>query len=222
MDNIYLTLTTRPERLISEHFFKVYTSLINQTIPFKNLIINLSINEFTYDIPDYLHNEKVILNETSICGPCAKLLGSIDIIPDNGIVIVLDDDIVMRNTFIKSLYESYLINQNKVSSHFVSLSLNKQYNEVAGYGGYIFNVNILRDIKQFYSTMPECCIKIDDNWISWCIHKLGIDVVQAIEKNPWNRVLDWPNTKFHPNWYELCKHTNRRQLIKEMFSILYS
>lgn len=35
MEKIYLSLTTRPKRLISEHFKKVYTSLINQSLKFK-------------------------------------------------------------------------------------------------------------------------------------------------------------------------------------------
>uniref|UniRef100_A0A6C0EPV1 Glycosyltransferase 2-like domain-containing protein n=1 Tax=viral metagenome TaxID=1070528 RepID=A0A6C0EPV1_9ZZZZ len=219
MFNIYLSLTTLPIRLSSDHFKKVYNSLLNQSIPFTKLIINLSIKEFTYDIPKYLYdNENVILHETNICGPCTKLIGSIDIIPDDSIVIILDDDIVMRNNFIKSLYDSYLINPSKVTSHFTSVRNN--YNEVAGFGGYIFNINNLRNIKQFYTTMPECCIKIDDNWISWCIHKLGIDVINTVEKDPWNTVLDIPSTETHPEWYELCKNTNRDKLIAEMEKIL--
>ena len=220
MDTIYLSLTTRPERLISEHFKKVYNSLLNQTIPFTKLVINLSIKEFTYDIPKYLYNDNVILNETDVCGPCTKLIGSIDIIPDNSLVIVLDDDIVMRNNFIKSLYDSYLINKNKVSSHITSPSKNNKYTEVAGFSGFIFNINILRNIKQYYYVMPPCCIKIDDTWISWCINKMGISVVNTIERNAWDNVLDIPNTDPHPLWYELCKHTDREKLINEMFEIL--
>ena len=220
MDTIYLSLTTRPERLISEHFKKVYNSLLNQTIPFTKLVINLSIKEFTYDIPKYLYTENVILNETDICGPCTKLIGSIDIIPENSLVIVLDDDIVMRNNFIKSLYDSYLINKNKVSSHITSPSKNNKYTEVAGFSGFIFNINILRNIKQYYYVMPPCCIKIDDTWISWCINKMGISVVNTIERNAWDNVLDIPNTDPHPVWYELCKHTDREKLINEMFEIL--
>ena len=218
MENIYLSLTTRPERLVSEHFQKVYNSLINQTVPFYKMIINLSIKEFTYDIPNYLYNEKVILNETDICGPCTKLIGSIDIIPNNCLVIVLDDDIVMRNNFIQSLYNGYLLNPDKVTTHFFVKQ--KNYTEVMGFGGFIFNINNLRNIKPFYYTMPECCIKIDDNWISWCLHQLKIEVVQAEEKFPWDRIVDAANTDSHPKWYELNKHTNRDELIKEMFKIL--
>ena len=220
MDKIYLSLTTRPERLISHHFNKVYNSLLNQTQPFDKLIINLSIKEFTYEIPDYLHTENVILNKTDICGPCTKLFGSIDIIPDNTVVIILDDDIVMKDNFIKSLYDSYLINTDKVSSHFTTTSFDGNYLEVAGFGGYIFNINNIRNIKHFYNEMPLCCRHIDDNWISWCINKLGISVIHTIETNAWNNVLDIKNTNPHPNWFELCKNTNRNELIKEMFSIL--
>ncbi len=220
MDKIYLSLTTRPERLISHHFNKVYNSLLNQIQPFDKLIINLSIKEFTYEIPDYLYTENVILNETDICGPCAKLFGSIDIIPDNTVVIILDDDIVMKDNFIKSLYNSYLINTDKVSSHFTTTSFNDNYLEVAGFGGYIFNINNIRNIKHFYNEMPLCCRYIDDNWISWCINKLGVSVIHTIETNAWNNVLDIKNTDPHPDWFELCKNTNRNELIKEMFSIL--
>ena len=220
MDDIYLSLTTRPERLISDHFKKVYTSLMIQSLQFKKLIINLSIKEFTYNIPDYLYNENVILNKTDICGPCAKLLGGIDIIPDNSVVIVLDDDMVMRDNFIKSLYDSYLLNKNKVSSHFTSLSLNKKYYQVAGFSGYIFNINKLKNIKKFYNTMPSCCKNIDDNWISWCINQLGVEVVKTNETNLRENIFDIPNTDPHPEWFELNKHTNRKKLIKEMFSIL--
>lgn len=219
MEPLFLSLTTRPERLSSDHFKKVYTSLKVQTLPFYKLIINLSVKEFTYTIPDYLvQDESVVLNETASCGPCTKLVGSIDIIPDNAIVIILDDDIVMRPNFIHSLYTSYLLNPDKVTSHFIEDRTN--FIEVAGFGGYIFNIHYLRDIKEFYKTMPECCIKIDDTWISWCIKNLGRDVIQTIEKDPWNNVLDIPNTNPHPDWHELCKHTDRKNLINNALKVL--
>ena len=99
-------------------------------------------------------------------------------------------------------------------------SFDGNYLEVAGFGGYIFNINNIRNIKHFYNKMPLCCRHIDDNWISWCINKLGISVIHTIETNAWNNVLDIKNTDPHPDWFELCKNTNRNELIKEMFSIL--
>ena len=216
---IYLTLTTLPERLKSDHFKKVYISLKNQIIPFYKLIINLSVKQFTYEIPEYLKKDSnVILHETEICGPCAKLIGSLDIIPNNSVVIVMDDDIVMRNNFIRVLYNSYLKNPNKVSSNFINNHPN--FKEVCGFGGYIFNIDKLRNIKELHKTMPDCCFKIDDTWISWCMKKLNVEVVRSIAKDPWNQVLDIPNTDPHPDWFELGKHTNRKKLTDMALKIL--
>jgi hypothetical protein len=216
---IYLTLTTLPERLVSDHFKKVYISLKKQKIPFDKLIINLSVKQFTYVIPEYLKQDpNVIINETDICGPCAKLIGALDIIPNNSVVIVMDDDIVMRNNFIYVLYNSYLQNPNKVSSNFINIHPN--FKEVCGFGGYIFNIDKLRNIKELHKTMPDCCIKIDDTWISWCMKKLRVEVVKSIIKDPWNNVLDIPNTDPHPDWFELGKHTDRKRLTDNALKIL--
>jgi hypothetical protein len=45
-------------------------------------------------------------------------------------------------------------------------------------------------------------------------------VVKTIENDAWNNILDIAKTDPHPDWYELCKNTNREQLINEMFSLL--
>ena len=50
----------------------MYTSLVNQTLPFHKLIINLSVNEFTYYIPNFLYNDRVILNETNVWDELCK------------------------------------------------------------------------------------------------------------------------------------------------------
>ena len=218
-NNIYLSMTTLPERLISSHFANVYLSLKSQRVPFYKLIINLSVNQFKYKIPLYLQNDpSVILNPTDINGPCAKLLGSIDIIPNNSVVIVLDDDIIVKSNFIGSLYKSYLINPNKVTSNLIIK--HPKFKEVRGFSGYIFNINNLKNIKRFYPSMPKCCFKIDDTWISWCIKKLGIEVVKSIVPDPFNQVLNFKQSENHPKWYELHKHTNRDGLTKRALKIL--
>jgi hypothetical protein len=219
MHDIYLTMTTLPQRLMSSHFVKVYLSLKKQRVPFHKLIINLSVKQFKYKIPLYLHKDpQVILNPTDINGPCAKLLGAIDIIPDDAIVIVLDDDIIMRPNFIGSLYKSYLINPDKVSSN--NIIQRPNFKEVMGFSGYIFNINKLKDIKHFYSTMPKCCFKIDDTWISWCINKLGVEVIKSIVPDPWKQVLNMKKSDLHPKWYELHTHTNRDNLTKQALQVL--
>jgi hypothetical protein len=219
MHNIYLSMTTLPERLLSKHFLRVYLSLKKQRVPFYKLIINLSVKQFKYKIPLYLNNDpKIIFNPTDINGPCAKLLGSLDIIPENSVVIVLDDDIIVRPNFIGTLYKSYLINPDKVSANVINKR--PKFKEVMGFAGYIFNINKLKDIIKFYYYMPKCCFKIDDTWISWCIKKLGVEVVKSIVKDAWNQVLNMPETKTHPKWYQLHTHTDRDRLTKEALRIL--
>lgn len=219
MHDIYLSMTTRPERLVSELFKNVLNRLENQTVPFKKLVINLSVKQFTYTIPDYISNhDRIILNETRICGPCAKLLGAVKIIPSNSLVIVLDDDILMKENFIKSLYTSYLLNPDKVTSHFIEKR--KKFTDIIGYAGYIFRVDLLKDIRKFYNTQPKCCVKIDDTWLGFCIKKLGVEVVRAAEPDPWLNIVDMQLSNDHASWYELCKHTDREQLTKKGLKIL--
>ncbi len=217
---LYLTLTTRPERLISKHFKKVYYSLKNSTHNFDFLIINLSINDFVYDyVPKYLYDDKqVIINRTKVSGPSTKLIGSLDIIPNDSVVIVLDDDIVMRKNFIASLYSSYIKNPSKVSSHFTGKTT--KFTEVRGFGGYIFQMSDnIKKRKKYYLTMPDCAKYIDDTWCGWCFYKLGLDVVKCSEHDPWNNVLDIPNTDPHPQWHELGKHTQRTKLTEEFLEL---
>jgi len=213
---IYLTLTTRPERLESDHFKKVYHSLNNQEISYTFLIINLSVNDFTYkNIPQYLiDDKKVIINKSNIRGPCTKLIGSLDIIPLHSIVIVLDDDIVMRKNFISSLYYSYVKNPNYIWSSFIQKRI--FFNEVNGYGGFILKMtDKIKNMKSYYNTMPKCAKFIDDTWFGWCFYKLGIPVVKGLHPDPWNYVLDIQNTDPHPQWHELCKHTSQDNMTKE-------
>lgn len=216
---IYLSIATMPERLISDHFKKVYNSFKAQTLPFTKLVINLSVDEFTYVIPEYLEKDKkVILNKTKICGPCAKLLGSIGIIPSEALTIVLDDDNIIKENFIKSLYTSYLLNPNKVTSHIIKQR--DKWTDVFGFCGFIFKTKLLKDIGKFYATQPKCCVKIDDTWLGWCIKKLGVDVVQAQEKNARYTMIDNKASATHPKWFELWRHTKRRELTKEALTIL--
>ena len=117
---IYLTLTTIPERLVSDHFRKVYESLNSLYISYTFIILTCQIDEFQYTIPQYLiDDKKVIIHKTNICGPCTKLIGSLDIIPVGSIVIVLDDDIIMR----KILFPHYTIHILKILIAYGVLSL---------------------------------------------------------------------------------------------------
>ena len=234
---VYLTLTTRPERVSSPFFETVYDSLKSQTMPFDKLVINLSVNQFEYSIPEYLYkDEDVILNETNICGPCAKLLGAIDVIPPNTPTIVLDDDFVLKNDFIERLYSVYLKHPTKVSANKVSTfelcekldtqfdlpvaKYSENFKQIEGFAGYICNIDIVKNIREFYDSMPEPCRVVDDSWISWCFNEMNLEI-KRININIWNDVMDVAKTHLHPDWHELGS-LNRPKATSECFSQLFN
>lgn len=213
---LYLSMTTRPERIQSSHFLDVYNSLKNQTISFDKLIINLCVDEFVFDIPQKVKElPNVILNETKYIGPCSKLLGGLEQIPMNALVIILDDDMIMSEYFIEKLYQSFLKHPNSVSSHFVIQR--PFFKEVIGSGGYIVKRSRLDIFKELYKTMPSVCRKIDDTWISWCFNEMKIPVQKVCFSMSTYKSLK--SLKF--DWYQLHKDTNRNKLIKEAHSIWY-
>lgn len=217
---LYISLTTKPDRIKSDHFKNVYYSLKNQLHKFDFLVINLSINDFTYDfIPKYLVDDKqVILNKTDICGPCAKLIGSFNIIPNDSIVIIIDDDMIFKDIFISSLFNSHKKNPNKVIT---SSSLKEKYfNDVRGFSGYIFLMtDTIRELEKHYIIMPKCAKFIDDTWFGLSFLRLGIDVIEGDEDDYWNNLFDIPNTDQHPKWNELCENTDRGSLIYELVNL---
>lgn len=213
---IYLTMTVIPTRLISKHFEKVILSLKKQIINFDYLIINLSINDFKFDnIPEYLINdEKIIINKTLVKGPCTKLIGSLDLIPDNSIVIVLDDDIIFKNNFIYSLIKSYTFNSNCITTSFCNMNFNNYFIELMGFGGFVFKITkyIKINLKKAYMKMPKCAFYIDDTWFSWIFNKIGIKIIYLFNTNNSNYIIDSYQTNLHPEWFELSKNTNRKML----------
>lgn len=227
-EEIDISMTTLPERLKSIHFKKVYNSLLNQTDKFNRLIINLEINTFLYKIPKYLLiNKNVVFNKCDKKGSCLKLLGCLSEIPNERLVIVMDDDIVMRNNFIKILHESFKLqnNSNVVITNMIgnsNIGNKPKYIEVAGFGGYILRMqDNIRLFNSYYKNMPPIAKNIDDQWISWVFYKLGVTVKkQNILKDPMKNIFDIPNTDPHPKWKELCKHTPREKLIKNFYKLI--
>ena len=202
----------------------------NNKTDFHKLLVENSQNPLFLFLQEFIENEEqhnrylqddkqVIINRTEISGPCTKLIGSIDIIPNDAVVIILDDDMVMRSNFISSLYESYKKNPSKISSTYVTR--NNYFTEVAGFAGFILKMtDTIRELKKYYLIMPTCVKYIDDTWFGWCFHRIGIDVINGLEPDPWNNILDIPNTDPHPEWHELCKNTNRQQLTMEFLKYI--
>ena len=224
-NNIILSMTTLPERLNSTFFRHVYEALLLQQLPFSKLIINLE-HSFNYQIPSYLKtHENIIWNKVSYCGPCCKLMGSLDIVDNNSKLVILDDDIIFKPNWLISLFTIYNFYPNYVIAN---IPLQKTYNQLQffepqGYAGYMFTINdkIKTTFKEYYKDMPKCAKYIDDTWIGYIFHKLNIPVIPVdkfIVNDSFHDTIFIPKTDTHPKWKELCKVTNRDKLTNEFLS----
>ena len=220
---IDFSLTTLPERLSSDHFKNVFNHILEQNVPFNRLIINLEVSNFTYNIPNYLLEHKnVIFNETEYCGPCVKLVGSIDIIPNDRLVIVIDDDIIFKNNLSEILYNNYINHQESVCANY-TITHDTKYGKITepnGFIGFIFKMNNnIRKFKEYYKTMPKCAQKIDDTWFGYVFFKLGIPIIKT--KPNWHLGPElWKQEECgnHESWFELNLHTDRDKLTSKFLN----
>eukprot|EP01084_Bolivina_argentea_P298821 515002_1 len=215
---IIVTLTTIPERIISDTFKKVLLRMIlNQTVKPYKILLNIPMvyartNE-TYIIPDWIYDYMDII-EVNRCekdmGPVTKLLGGLHKIKDNSLIIVGDDDIIYIDTWIENLVNDYNKYKNiKNNGNILVHYMDKPY----GYSGYLLPKNTIKNIMSFRK--PNSCYFVDDDYLMWCYNQLNIEFIQC-DKQFWDIV----ETAKHPEWYELCKKTLRKELQKQCMNDL--
>ena len=133
-NNLYVTMTTLPERIISHHFKKVIYSLLNQSYKPEYIVLNIPYlyKNKKYVIPNWIKkHKKIIINRCKDKGPATKFLGSLNLIPSNDLVFICDDDIVYSNNILKdmkkmfvSYNDDFIVLANKVKKKF---KLNKNF-----------------------------------------------------------------------------------------------
>lgn len=183
--NIYVSLTTLPDRLISSYFKNVIYHLLLQNKKPDKIIINIpklcsnemiDLEKRKYIIPDWLKNiDRVHIN---ICnkdyGPSTKIYPTLqlDFIKNNDIIICCDDDLCYEKNFIELLYNNILKYPNKISTLYTYHDgLFQIPNGFAGICGKKYNMNYLnKEISKDFKY-------IDDNWYGYLFHINNIDVV---------------------------------------------
>ena len=205
-NHLVVTMTTLPERIISHHFKKVVFSLLNQSLKPKCILLNIPYlyKNKKYVIPNWIKkHKKIIINRCEDKGPATKFLGSLNIIPSNYLLFICDDDIVYSNNILKDMKEMFISYNND----FIVLAnkVKKTYslNEPLGFSGIMCKKFLIENISVY--DKPKSCFFIDDTWLAWTFHKLGIPVIKTNLKFSLSQ-----ETKDHPEWYELCKDTNRK------------
>ena len=205
-NKIVVTLTTLPERIISNHFRKVINSLLNQKYKPEYILLNIPYmyKNKKYIIPIWIkQNKNIRINRCKDYGPATKFLGLLNIVPKNYLLFICDDDIVysnnilgnMRKMFI-SYNNNYIVLANKVARKY-------SLNEPLGFSGIMCKKFLIDKISKFQR--PKSCFYIDDTFLAWTFNKLGVNVVKTYLKFDISEM-----TKDHPEWYELCKDTDRK------------
>jgi len=214
--NIYVSLTTIPERLRNPWFYDNIKHLMNLKGNYKvilNIPYHFKRNNEPYIIPDNvkeLEKDNLIINRVEIdYGPLTKLYGTLlnDNISDNSAILVCDDDLVYNKDFVTTIYNEYKKDPSKLYTYC--------YNTIEGYKGYMIQKSIIKPMLNF--KRPESCFRIDDNFIQESLKKLNIEVIPVSYNgdNTWTCSFDKNIHDNHtPKWHEL-KSDNRGPMIQK-------
>ena len=165
---VYASLTTIPER--AENTERVIQGLLKQTYPIEKIFLNIPTGIFKRTGKFILrsrvdkereYEDKLVVTRGLDYGPATKLLGSLNLIPQDGYVYVVDDDTVHSKNHLKDLISEMNPDTDVVSNRVCEIN-----SYICGVTGYIIKRSILNDIFNYYDKVPISCRTVDDVWIS--------------------------------------------------------
>ena len=172
---IYVSLSTIPQRV--KKLNKSLDSLLNQSCKPDKIFVNIPykyrrFNEIISDkqIPKF-NNDKIEITRCEDCGPGTKLLGSLDKLEKNSLIILADDDHIYEDYMIEKFYYYYSIAPENSYSFYVHPLGNFGIGQ--GADGFAINTNHLNGIKNFYDTVVKDYKELflyDDLWISYFLY----------------------------------------------------
>ncbi len=185
---IYVSLSAIPQRL--KNLRKSVDSLLNQSkkpdkifinIPFKYKRFNETVEE--KEIPKF-DNNIVEVTRCEDCGPGTKLLGSIDKLKKNSLIILADDDHVYENYMIEKFFYFHSIAPNNAYSFYVHPLGN--FGVGQGADGFAINTNHLEGIKIFYNKIVKNYKELflyDDLWISYFLYFFKKNKILSLQEH---------------------------------------
>ena len=172
---IYVSISTIPQRI--KNLNKSVKSLLNQTKKPDKIFINIPFKykRFTAIVKDdqipKFDSNLIEITRCEDCGPATKLLGSLNKLEKNSLVILADDDHVYENYMIEKFFYFYSKAPNNAYSFYVH-SLGK-FGIGQGADGFAINTNHLMGIKNFYDKVVKNYKELflyDDLWISYFLY----------------------------------------------------
>jgi len=172
---IYISISTIPQRI--KNLNESVKSLLNQTKKPDKIFINIPFKykRFTETIEDdqipKFDNNIIEITRCEDCGPATKLLGSLNKLEKNSLVILADDDHIYENFMIEKFFHFYSNAPNNAYSFYVH-PLGK-FGIGQGADGFAINTNHLTGIKKFYDKVVKNYKELflyDDLWISYFLY----------------------------------------------------
>lgn len=194
MKDIYVSLTTIPSRM--NLLPRILTGFINQTHTPKKVFVSIPrfSNRFQkeYQIPDAL-SKFVQTHETLFeiirCdedyGPATKLLGSFQHVPEDGSILVCDDDRFTANDFVEKFYKKLIEkDEARIIAGRYACQPGDTIKTPWGCNGILFPKKVIDvDIIECYHQLcPECQFVDDVFWYKYFIEfkKIPIEEVSGI------------------------------------------
>ena len=172
---IYISISTIPQRL--KNLIQSVQSFLKQTRKPDKIFINIPYNYKRFNetirdnqIPKF-DSDIVEVTRCEDCGPGTKLLGSLNKLEKNSLVILADDDHVYEDYMI----EKFLYFYSKAPNNAYSFYVHPLGNFPVGQGadGFAINTNHLKGVKNFYDKVAKDYKELflhDDLWISYFLY----------------------------------------------------
>ena len=172
---IYVSISTIPQRL--KNINKSVESLLSQTRKPDKIFINIPLKYRRF--PEIIENKQipkfsngsVEITRCDDCGPGTKLLGSLNKLEKNSLLILADDDHVYKDYMIEKFYYFYEKAPNNAYSFYVYPLENFPVGQ--GADGFAINTNHLEGIEKFYENIVKDYKELflnDDLWISYFLY----------------------------------------------------
>ena len=185
---IYISLSTIPSRI--KNINRSIESLLNQTLKPDKIFINIPniykrfeqiIDE--KDIPIF-NNNIVEITRCDDFGPGTKLMGSLEKLKKNSLIILADDDNIYENYMVEKFYYFYKVAPENAYSFYVHPLDNFPIGQ--GADGFAISTNHLEGIKKFYEKIVKDYKELflyDDLWISYFLHFFRKNKILSLQEH---------------------------------------
>jgi len=172
---ICVSISTIPQRL--KNLKESVESLLNQSKKPDKIFINIPYKYKRFE--EIIKDNEIPKFDSSIvevtrcedCGPGTKLLGSLDKLEKDSLLILADDDHTYEDYMIEKFFYFYSKAPNNAYSFYVHPLGNFGIGQ--GADGFAINTNHLKGIKDFYNKVVKNYKELflyDDLWISYFLY----------------------------------------------------